>query len=257
MKLLRSCLYVPGIRERMLTKAPTLGADALLLDLEDSVPPAEKDRARELVSKMAGDIALQCSSSVFVRVNSVQTKYFINDINKLDYSGLAGISVPKLESPEQMCIYNNEVFVADYSNSQYFSTIKKFDNNGNFILKWGKKGDGDGEFLEINSLTVSSFGEIVVLGEKRIQFFTNLGSFIKIIDPFYDNENYLLRDITIINSDICVSMSNGEIKLLKSGDLFEGIFQTSNQYISQITGKNKDIYISFFDNYKVKVFKMK
>ncbi len=163
----------------------------------------------------------------------------------------------KLESPEVICVYNNEVFVADYSNSQYFSTIKKFDGNGNFILKWGKKGDGDGEFLEINSLNVSSFGEIVVLDEYRIQFFTTSGSFIKIIDPFYDNKNYLLRDITIINSDICVSMSNGEIKLLKSGGLFKGIFQTSNQYISQITFKNKDVYISFFDNYKVKIFKMK
>ena len=46
MPLARSFLYVPANREKFLDKALTLPADALLFDLEDSVPPAEKAQAR-------------------------------------------------------------------------------------------------------------------------------------------------------------------------------------------------------------------
>ena len=46
-KPLRSVLFVPGNKEDWIRKAPKYGADALILDLEDSVPPQEKDAARE------------------------------------------------------------------------------------------------------------------------------------------------------------------------------------------------------------------
>ena len=47
----RSVLYMPGSRPRALEKARSLPADALILDLEDAVAPAEKPRARELVAE--------------------------------------------------------------------------------------------------------------------------------------------------------------------------------------------------------------
>ena len=46
-KPLRSVLFVPGNKEDWIRKAPKYGADALILDLEDSVPPQEKDAARK------------------------------------------------------------------------------------------------------------------------------------------------------------------------------------------------------------------
>ena len=49
MKPVRSFLFVPGNRESMLEKAAGAGADALILDLEDSVPAGDKIVARELV----------------------------------------------------------------------------------------------------------------------------------------------------------------------------------------------------------------
>ena len=45
--VLRTLLFVPGNQERRIEKARSVDADALILDLEDSVPPAEKDSARE------------------------------------------------------------------------------------------------------------------------------------------------------------------------------------------------------------------
>src|SRR3972149_1611500 len=50
MRPYRTLLFVPGNRERMLEKAPSLGADAILADLEDGVPIGEKDATRELLA---------------------------------------------------------------------------------------------------------------------------------------------------------------------------------------------------------------
>ena len=49
-RALRSFLFVPGTRTNLLPKAIATGADAIILDLEDSVPPAQKGEARTLVS---------------------------------------------------------------------------------------------------------------------------------------------------------------------------------------------------------------
>ena len=49
-RALRSLLFVPGTRTNLLPKAIATGADAIVLDLEDSVPPAQKEEARTLVS---------------------------------------------------------------------------------------------------------------------------------------------------------------------------------------------------------------
>ena len=49
MKLYRSTMFVPGNRAAWIEKAPKYGSDALMLDLEDAVPVAEKDEARAIV----------------------------------------------------------------------------------------------------------------------------------------------------------------------------------------------------------------
>ena len=47
----RSLLYVPATQPRFVEKAHTRGADAIILDLEDAVAPAEKDRARAALAQ--------------------------------------------------------------------------------------------------------------------------------------------------------------------------------------------------------------
>ena len=52
MKPTRTALFAPGIRDRVMAKALESGVDAVILDLEDSVPIAAKGQARDLVAKV-------------------------------------------------------------------------------------------------------------------------------------------------------------------------------------------------------------
>jgi citrate lyase subunit beta/citryl-CoA lyase len=67
--MLRSLLYVPAHSERFLSKAHERGADAIILDLEDAVPEADKDRARLLLPEAVRS-AGRNGARIFVRINS-------------------------------------------------------------------------------------------------------------------------------------------------------------------------------------------
>lgn len=99
MKPYRSLLFVPGNRERMLEKAPTTAADALLVDLEDAVPIEEKDSARERVAEY---VASPTGKDVFVRINALEEPYWADDIAGLVQPGLAGLFIPKVEDLDRL-----------------------------------------------------------------------------------------------------------------------------------------------------------
>lgn len=65
----RSMLYVPAHSERFIEKAHTRGADAIILDLEDAVPEADKTTARDTLTKTIGRVG-QSGTAVLVRINS-------------------------------------------------------------------------------------------------------------------------------------------------------------------------------------------
>src|SRR5258705_12319612 len=75
----RSCLSVPGSSEKMLGKAPGLGADMVFLDLEDSVAPLEKEAARDNVVRAIKDLDWG-DTVVCVRVNAWDTKWTYRDV---------------------------------------------------------------------------------------------------------------------------------------------------------------------------------
>jgi citrate lyase subunit beta/citryl-CoA lyase len=81
----------------MIEKARSLPADVLVLDLEDSVPPAQKEQARTLVRGSLRGLALR-GQKVFVRVNSLSTGLIQPDLEAVVGQGLDGISLPKVES---------------------------------------------------------------------------------------------------------------------------------------------------------------
>jgi citrate lyase subunit beta / citryl-CoA lyase len=96
----RSCLSVPGSSEKMLGKAPNLGADMVFLDLEDAVAPLEKEAARDKVVKAINDLdwgdVVLC-----VRVNAWDTKWTYRDIiHVVENSSerLDEIMLPKVQS---------------------------------------------------------------------------------------------------------------------------------------------------------------
>ena len=81
MQPVRTALFAPGIKERVMSKALESGADAVILDLEDSVPLASKAEARALVAK-AIDAATNAPShpAIYVRVNAASTGLLLDDL---------------------------------------------------------------------------------------------------------------------------------------------------------------------------------
>lgn len=106
--LRRSVFFVPGSEPRKLEKARGLPADTLLLDLEDAVAPAEKDRARELVAaflrETSGETRREASvaAELAVRVNPTSTPYFEADLEAAVVAGAATIVLPKAESVSEL-----------------------------------------------------------------------------------------------------------------------------------------------------------
>jgi citrate lyase subunit beta / citryl-CoA lyase len=94
----RSLLIMPANREDMLAKAPKYGADALIFDLEDSVPVAEKAKARALARAYID--THKAGSTIYVRVNGLQTGILADDLESIAVDGLAGIRLPKAESAD-------------------------------------------------------------------------------------------------------------------------------------------------------------
>lgn len=101
MELLRTMLFVPGNRARMIEKAKALDPDALIFDLEDSVPLAEKGTARQMVRDAieSGDFQ---RFRIFVRVNAVATNLLPEDLDAVVSSNVFGVMVPKIETAEEI-----------------------------------------------------------------------------------------------------------------------------------------------------------
>ena len=95
--LLRNLLFIPGNKPKMLAKATGLGADALIIDLEDSVPASEKDTTRELVGEWLREVTLQDTALIFVRVNALSTGLTELDLESTLCENVAGICLPKAE----------------------------------------------------------------------------------------------------------------------------------------------------------------
>ena len=105
-KPLRSVLYVPGNKEDWMRKAPRYGADALILDLEDSVPPESKAEARTLVRKMLEELGA-AGQTLFVRVNRLETGLTGADLEAVTCPQLYCVLVPKVESPADVVEVDN------------------------------------------------------------------------------------------------------------------------------------------------------
>ena len=93
MAVRRSDLYLPANNEHMILKAPTLGADVITLDMEDSVPPAEKAVAREMVKKHIKEMSTT-GSEAWVRINAWDTDLTLADLEAVVVDGLDGIPLP-------------------------------------------------------------------------------------------------------------------------------------------------------------------
>jgi len=100
-RILRTMLFVPANSWRMITTAATEGGDAVILDLEDACPIAEKETGR-IFARDSIPMLKEKGMDVFVRVNSFDTELTEEDISYVVVSGLDGVMLPKAESKEDI-----------------------------------------------------------------------------------------------------------------------------------------------------------
>jgi citrate lyase subunit beta/citryl-CoA lyase len=97
----RSVLYMPGSNARAIEKARSLPADAVILDLEDSVAPDGKAAARAQVMKaiIAGGFGAR---EVIMRINGLDTEWWIDDLNAAAKAKPDAVLIPKVSSPQNL-----------------------------------------------------------------------------------------------------------------------------------------------------------
>ena len=90
--MVRSYLFVPGNRPDRFAKAFAAGADAVIIDLEDAVPPAQKVEARKATANW-----LSAGKATLVRINGADSEWFQDDLELCMLPALAGVVLPKAE----------------------------------------------------------------------------------------------------------------------------------------------------------------
>ena len=91
----RSYLFAPGHNSKLLSKVFTVGADAVILDLEDAVPADAKDQARSMVTAVIQE------RRALVRVNAPRTELSATDVDAVAQHAVA-IRIPKCESADDV-----------------------------------------------------------------------------------------------------------------------------------------------------------
>lgn len=99
MTALRTMMFAPGNHARKVEKCFTLGADAVILDLEDAVAVNEKEATRAVVLEA---LAKDRTCQGYVRVNACDTDFCFGDLKAVVAKGVDGIILPKVESGHQL-----------------------------------------------------------------------------------------------------------------------------------------------------------
>ncbi len=103
---LRSLLFVPGDSERKFARGRQSGADALILDLEDSVAPGQKAEARARVAHLLDDASPR-AWSFFVRINALDSGLALDDLAAVVRPGLDAILIPKANGAEDIARFGH------------------------------------------------------------------------------------------------------------------------------------------------------
>jgi citrate lyase subunit beta/citryl-CoA lyase len=97
----RSVLFMPGSNPRALEKARTLPADGIILDLEDAVAPDAKASARDQIAQAVAAKGFG-KREVIIRINSLESPWWLEDIDMAAKAKPDGILVPKIYGPENL-----------------------------------------------------------------------------------------------------------------------------------------------------------
>lgn len=103
MRPIRSFLFIPANRLAWIERAPSFNADAVILDLEDSVPASGKEQARANAAAKIGELH-EAKQRVYVRVNRSPFMYDLEDILAVVRPGLEGVMLPKPNGVEDVLL---------------------------------------------------------------------------------------------------------------------------------------------------------
>lgn len=104
---MRSWLFVPGNSAAKLAKAPSSGADAVIVDLEDAVPLDDKAGAREQAAEWLADSGT--GPARWVRINALHTPFWREDLGMVMHGRPAGVILPKASGTDELAILDAEV----------------------------------------------------------------------------------------------------------------------------------------------------
>jgi citrate lyase subunit beta / citryl-CoA lyase len=122
--LMRSLMFVPGHNEKLLASAARSEADVLLLDIEDSVQPAEnkqiaRDRVEEWVRKGAFG-----KHKVFPRINDRESGHLLKDLMQLTIPGVDGFMYPKAYTGQDIYFIDKLLDTIEYEKGFKHGTFK-------------------------------------------------------------------------------------------------------------------------------------
>lgn len=104
----RSMLFMPGNNAGMLLNADALGADSVILDLEDAVSPAEKDSARILVRNALKYLDYN-NCEIIIRINSLDNDFWQKDLDEIIPLKPHMIMPPKISSAKDVIVVSNYI----------------------------------------------------------------------------------------------------------------------------------------------------
>ncbi|MFW9924932.1 MAG: HpcH/HpaI aldolase/citrate lyase family protein [Candidatus Thorarchaeota archaeon] len=122
-RLRRTRLYIPGNNPGMVQNALIYGADSLIFDLEDSISIAEKDSARMLIRNALIDLDFgECE--ITIRINAIDTQYFIKDMEAIIPTKPDGILLPKTETKEDLLKVDEIITKIEKENNFPIGSVK-------------------------------------------------------------------------------------------------------------------------------------
>ena len=104
----RSALYVPAINEKAIAKLPTLAADVVIVDLEDSIAPDDKERARAALAPIFANRARDGAEMV-IRINGLGGPWGAADLEVAAACGPDAILLPKVDGPRDVLDVNDRL----------------------------------------------------------------------------------------------------------------------------------------------------
>jgi citrate lyase subunit beta / citryl-CoA lyase len=110
----RSLLFMPGSNARALEKARTLPADGIILDLEDSVAPDAKAVARDQIAQAVAAKGFG-NREVLIRINALDSPWWVDDIGMAGKAQPDGILVPKISTVDDLNVVADRLGSADAS----------------------------------------------------------------------------------------------------------------------------------------------